>query len=91
MTTAKRTSLLGLLLVIVGALTIGIGASLDSAEKTKIALLIVGPLVFGAGFIVAVRTSYGSCGHRLSSMFPSGSLLLLWAAKQKCRDCRQWL
>ena len=91
MTTAKRTSVIGLFLVIAGGLILGAGLSLNSSELTRIVLSALGVLVFGAGFLIAVRVRCDSCGNRLSSMFPGGSLLLLWAAKQKCRSCNQWL
>jgi len=44
-------------------------------------------LTSGVAFLICARVKCGACGRRLSGMFPVGSLLLLWLAKEKCRAC----
>ena len=91
MTTAKRTALFGLLSVTAGGIVLGVGFSQGLDESSGIVVSIVDALLFGIGFLVAVRVRCSACGRRLSQMFPAGSLLLLWAAKQRCRGCNQWV
>jgi hypothetical protein len=87
--TAKRQSLVGLILSVIGAVLVGLSTAGEGAVKLVGA--VAGALLFGAGLLVAVRIHCPNCGRRLSSMFPGGSLLLLWAAKQRCRGCDKWV
>ena len=64
---------------------------LQTETTLALAGAIAGALLFGLGFLIAIRVPCAHCGRRLSSMFPGGSILLLWAAKQRCKGCDQWL
>ena len=86
---AKRLSLGGFVVAIVGALLVLL--SLPASDTTAIVVASVGVLLGGFGVLMAVRVRCDSCHRRLSAMFPSGSLLLLWTAKQRCRACNGWL
>jgi hypothetical protein len=86
---AKRQSLAGLMAVLIGALLFSL--SMTAADTIALVGKIVGALLFGLGFLIALRTRCANCGRCLSAMFPGGSLLVLWAAQQRCRNCNQWL
>ena len=89
MTKAKQTSLMGAVIVISGGVLLGISMEFDTGPA--VAADVVGALLFGLGWFVVVRVKCDSCGRRLSSMFPAGSLLVLWAAKQPCKNCGAYL
>ena len=92
MTIAKRKSVLASLLLVVGAILLGVVP--DMTFPFDIAVGVAGALAFGVAFLVAARLKCDECGVRISSRFPfrnPGILLILWAAKDRCRNCGAWL
>ena len=89
MTQAKKTALVGTLILISSAVFLGASGPFDTGLRVTGG--IVGALLFGLGWFVVVRVKCGLCGRRLSSMFAAGSLLVLWAANQRCKNCGEYL
>jgi hypothetical protein len=89
MTRAKWISLLGLLSFVAGFFLLGASRSLSTV--TELIGSIGGLALLSLGALTAVRVRCGSCGRTVSSMFPAGSVWVLWTANQRCRNCGEYL
>lgn len=82
---AKRTTFVALVILVAG---VGVAARFAPLGGMTAAWAFAClALTFGFAFLICARVKCGACGRRLSGMFPVGSLLLLWLARQNCRAC----
>lgn len=85
MTKVKLRALVACGILLLGTIAIGIlitsGAISGGVGGASFALL------FGVAFFSVSRLRCPNCNKRLTEMYPLGGLLLLWLAKEKCRNC----
>jgi hypothetical protein len=81
----KQSALITTLMLVAGVVLLGAGSS--SHGTGAVLLGGAGLLMVAVAFFAATRVKCGSCGQRVAAMFPAGSVFVLWAAKQPCRNC----